>query len=60
MTKIHKFQNTIDPVYIEKQGVKYKVVDLGGHKMEIRVKDAVEVSRDSKLFKSYLSSSKEP
>ena len=54
MTKIHKFQNTIDPVYIEKQGVKYKVVDLGGHKMEIRVKDAVEVSRDLKLFKSYL------
>jgi len=52
MTKIHKFQNTIDPVYVEKQGIKYKVVDLGGHKMEIRVKGADELTRDSRLFRS--------
>ena len=52
MTKIHKFQNNITPTFVEKQGIVYKVVDMGGYKVEIRVKPEAEVKRDNLLFHS--------
>ena len=52
MTKIHKFQNNIAPTFVEKQGIVYKVVDMGGYKVEIRVKPEAEVKRDNLLFNS--------
>jgi hypothetical protein len=51
MRKIVKFKNTAKTEYVEKGGVKYKVVDLGGMKMLIRVKADKEVKKDSELFK---------
>jgi hypothetical protein len=51
MRKIVKFKNTTKTEYVEKGGVKYKVVDLGGMKMLIRVKADKEVKKDSELFK---------
>ena len=50
MRKIHRFVNS-KPVIITEKGIKYKVVDLGGHKMKIRIKSDEEIARDSKLFK---------
>ena len=51
MRKVHKFKNTDKPEFVEKGGVKYKVVDLGGMKMMVRVKDDKEIKRDAELFK---------
>ncbi len=51
MRKIHRFKNTAETEYVEKGGVTYKVIDLGGTKMNIRVKEDKEVKRDLKLFK---------
>jgi len=36
---------------MEKGGVNYRVVDLGGIEMMIRVRDEKEVKRDTELFK---------
>ena len=37
---------------IEK-GIKYQVMDLGGHKMKVRVRSQEEVQRDKELFSNY-------
>ncbi len=50
MRKIHRFKNT-KPVFVIEKGVKYQVMDLGGHKMKVRVRSTEEIARDSKLFK---------
>jgi len=47
---VKRFVNS-KPVFITEKGIQYKVVDLGGHKMKIRVKSDKEMARDSKLFK---------
>jgi len=52
MRKIHKFKNT-KPVFVIEKGIEYQVVDLGGHKMKIRVKSDDEKKRDSELFTNY-------
>ena len=49
--KVHRFKNTTKTEYVEKGGVTYKIVDLGGHKMKIRVKEDKEVKKDAELFK---------
>ncbi len=49
--KVHRFKNTTKTEYVEKGGVTYKIVDLGGHKMKIRVKADKEVKQDKELFK---------
>ena len=51
MRKVVKFKNTAKPEFVEKGGVTYKVVDLGGTKMKIRVKDDKEIKKDAALFK---------
>ena len=52
MRKIHRFKNT-KPVFVVEKGIKYQVMDLGGHKMKVRVKSEEEKKRDSELFQSY-------
>tara|TARA_R110000796_G_scaffold126759_1_gene241710 strand:+ start:1045 stop:1212 length:168 start_codon:yes stop_codon:yes gene_type:complete len=51
MRKLHKFKNKDKPVIVRKGGVDYKVMDLGGYKMMIRVREDKEVKKDSELFK---------
>jgi len=53
MRKIIRFKNNTKPVFVIEKGIKYQVVDLGGHKMKIRVKSEEEKKRDSELFRSY-------
>tara|TARA_Y100000992_G_scaffold195076_1_gene132620 strand:- start:234 stop:422 length:189 start_codon:yes stop_codon:yes gene_type:complete len=55
--KIHKFKNS-KPVFVVEKGIKYQVMDLGGHKMKVRVKSDEEKKRDSELFQSYKKSKK--
>tara|TARA_R100000805_G_C3575747_1_gene80681 strand:- start:340 stop:516 length:177 start_codon:yes stop_codon:yes gene_type:complete len=50
--KIIKFKNS-KPVFVVEKGIKYQVMDLGGHKMKVRVKSEEEKKRDSELFQSY-------
>ena len=52
MRKIHKFKNS-KPVFVVEKVIKYQVMDLGGHKMKVRVKSDEEKMRDSKLFSNY-------
>ena len=52
MRKIHKFKNT-KPVFVIEKGIKYQVMDLGGHKVKVRVKRDEEKKRDSELFSNY-------
>ena len=52
MTTIHKFKNS-KPVFVVEQGIKYLVMDLGGHKMKVRVKSDEEQKRDGELFSNY-------
>jgi hypothetical protein len=49
--KVHRFKNTTKTEYVEKGGVRYKIVDLGGHKMKIRVRADKEIKQDKELFK---------
>ena len=51
MRKIHRFKNTAKPEFVEKGGVMYKVMDLGGTKMMVRVREDKEIKRDKELFK---------
>jgi hypothetical protein len=50
MRNVHKFINK-EPVIVVEKGIEYKVVDLGGYKMKIRIKSDKEMAKDSKLFK---------
>jgi hypothetical protein len=51
MRKAVRFKNTTKPEFVTEGGVTYKVIDVGGHKMKIRVKEAKEIKRDEALFK---------
>ena len=51
MRKLHRFHNTAKPEFVEKGGVMYKVMDLGGTKMMVRVREDKEIKRDKELFK---------
>jgi len=55
MRNAHRFKNTTKPEFVEKGGVNYRVVDVGGMRMKIRVKEDKEVKRDTELFKLYIS-----
>ena len=56
MRKINKYiPKTTDDVLVVKNGVTYRVLDLGGSKIEIRVKTPKEVLKDKKAFNKYLS-----
>ena len=55
MRKVQKYKNTDKPVFETKNGVTYKIVEIGGMKMEIRVKEDKEVKRDTELFNLYIS-----
>ena len=52
MRNIIKYQNTSPVRIVEKQGIAYKVVDMGGYTVELRVKPQAEIQRDSLLFRS--------
>mgnify|MGYP000361913414 CR=1 FL=1 len=51
MRKVVKFKNTAKQEFVIRGGVKYQVIDLGGSKMEIRVKSDDEIKRDNELFR---------
>ena len=53
MRKIIRYKNNSKPVFVIEKGVKYQVMDLGGHKMKIRIKSNDEMKKDRKLFQSY-------
>ena len=54
MRKIHRYEpKNNEEVLVVKNGVTYKVLDLGGSKIEVRVKSSKEIARDSKEFKEY-------
>ena len=53
MIKINKFKPVNKEVLVVRSGVTYKVLDLGGSKLEVRVKSPKELERDSKAFKKY-------
>ena len=55
MRKVKKYKNTDKPVFKTIDGVTYKVVDVGGMKMKIRVKEDREIKKDTELFKLYIS-----
>ena len=54
MRKIHRYEpKNNEEVLVVKNGVTYKVLDLGGSKIEVRVKSSKEIARDGKEFKEY-------
>ena len=55
MIKLNRYKNKTEPVLVVKNGVTYRVMDLGGSKIEVRVKTPKEVLKDKKDFNKYLS-----
>ena len=54
MRKLNKYtKKTTDDVLVVKNGITYKVLDLGGSKIEIRVKTPKEVLKDKNEFRKY-------
>ena len=54
MRKLHKYEpKNNDDVLVVKNGVTYRVLDLGGSKIEIRVKTPKEVLKDKNEFRKY-------
>ena len=53
MIKINKFKPVNKEVLVVRSGVTYRVLDLGGSKIEIRVKSPKELTRDRNTFKKY-------
>jgi hypothetical protein len=54
MRKLHKYESkNNEEVLVVKNGVTYRVLDLGGSKIEIRVKSSKELAQDIKEFKKY-------
>ena len=54
MRKLHRYEpKNNDEVLVVKHGVTYRVLDLGGSKIEVRVKSSKELARDVKEFKNY-------
>ena len=58
MIKINKFRPVNKEVLVVKNGVTYKVLDLGGSKIEVRVKSPKEIAKDYKDFAKYTESLK--
>jgi len=57
MLKINKFKSENKEVLVVKNGVTYRVLDLGGSKIEVRVKSPKELKKDKKAFEKYLNGS---
>jgi|TARA_R110000765_G_scaffold22441_2_gene57341 preprotein translocase subunit YajC len=55
MTKINRFNRDKDEKIVTKGGIKYRVLDLGGSSIEVRVKSDKELAKDYKAFAKYLS-----
>ena len=53
MRNITKFKPVNKEVLVVKGGVTYKVLDLGGSKIEVRVKSPKEIAKDYKDFAKY-------
>ena len=53
MIKINKYKSVNKEVLVVRSGVTYKVLDLGGSKIEVRVKSSKVLARDIKEFKKY-------
>ena len=53
MIKINKFRPVNKEVLVVRSGVTYRVLDLGGSKLEVRVKSPKELARDIKAFQKY-------
>jgi len=55
MRKINKFKSDNKEVIVVEKGITYKVLDLGGTKLKVRVKSPKEILKDKKAFDKYLS-----
>ena len=53
MRNITKFKPVNKEVLVVRGGVTYRELDMGGSKIEIRVKSPEELSRDIKAFQEY-------
>jgi sRNA-binding carbon storage regulator CsrA len=54
MIKIHRYEpKNNEEVLVVKNGVTYRVLDLGGSKIEIRVKTPKEILKDKNEFRKY-------
>ena len=53
MRNITKFKPVNKEVLVVRGGVTYKVLDMGGSKIEVRVKSPKELARDIKEFQEY-------
>ena len=54
MRKLHRYEpKNNEEVLVVKNGVTYKVLDLGGSTIEIRVKSPKELKNDSNEFRKY-------
>jgi hypothetical protein len=58
MTKINRFESSKEEVFVTKDGVKYKVLDIGGSTIEVRVKSDKELTKDYEAFAKYTESLK--
>jgi hypothetical protein len=59
MRKIHRYKPVNnEEILVVKKGVTYRVLDLGGSKIEIRVKSPKELARDKNTFKKYKNNQK--
>jgi hypothetical protein len=58
MRKINKFNPVNKEVLVVRSGVTYRVLDLGGSKIEVRVKSPKELAQDSKDFQKYKNNQK--
>jgi len=55
MRKLYKVKSVKnEEVLVVKGGITYKVLDIGGAKLEVRVKSPKELKKDKKAFKKYL------
>jgi len=55
MRKVNKFKSDNKEVIVVEKGITYKVLDLGGTKLKVRVKSPKEILKDKKAFDKYLS-----
>jgi len=54
MRKLHRYEpKTNEEVLVVKNGITYKVLDLGGSTIEIRVKSPKEINKDKVAFRKY-------
>ncbi len=55
MRKVNRFKPDNKEVIVVEKGITYKVLDLGGTKLKVRVKSPKELLKDKKAFDKYLS-----